>query len=72
MAWSTGLIPFIQGLWDYWFLKCHSGIVVRMLEELPENWGCALGGSWGGLWAQEHSSLTWGRGVYLYLRLADG
>lgn len=37
MAWNIGLIAFIRGLWDYWFLKCHPGTVVRVLEELPEN-----------------------------------
>lgn len=42
-AWNIGLISFIWGLWDYWFRKCHPGTVVRMLEELPENWGYALG-----------------------------
>lgn len=42
---------FIWELLDYWFLKCHPGIVVRMLEGLPENQGRVLGDR---PWAQEH------------------
>lgn len=48
-------ISFIQGLWDCWFLKCHPGIVVRMLEGLPESQGYTLRRVLG--WIPEHKSI---------------